>query len=74
MQPVAGRESEYILLPDGQELSPYLFTTSIEQCRGLLQYQFIQQNESDLLVYAILTEADGEEILDKIKNIARGIT
>jgi phenylacetate-CoA ligase len=74
MQPVAGRASEYILLPDGQELSPYLFTTSIEQCKGLLQYQFIQQNESDLLVYVVLADGAGKEVLGEIKRIVRGIT
>ena len=39
MKPYAGRSSEYIILPNDEILSPYLFTTSIEKIKGLLQYQ-----------------------------------
>jgi len=54
MQPVAGRASEYIELPDGTQLSPYLFTTSIEKVPGLLQYQIIQKTKRELVVKVII--------------------
>jgi phenylacetate-CoA ligase len=74
MRPVAGRASEYVLLPDGTQLSPYLFTTSIERCRGLLQYQFIQMNKNGLLVKIILDEGAGETVVSEIEAIVKGIT
>jgi phenylacetate-CoA ligase len=74
MRPVAGRASEYVQLPDGDQLSPYLFTTSIERCRGLLQYQFIQTNKSDLLVKVILDEGAGEGVASEIEAISKLIT
>jgi phenylacetate-CoA ligase len=74
MQPVAGRASEYILLPDGQQVSPYLFTTSIERCKGLLQYQFVQTAQRDLVVKVILDEGAGPEIVFKIEAIVKSIT
>lgn len=43
MRPLNGRASEYIRLPSGRYLSPFLFTTSIEKTEGLLQYQIIQE-------------------------------
>lgn len=81
MQPVSGRSSEYILLPDGRHLSPYLFTTSIEKFPGLLQYQFVQKTKNDLLVKVVLKGDDGrkrnlsdiEEIVRKIINGAMNI-
>jgi phenylacetate-CoA ligase len=50
MQPLSGRASEHILLPTGQHLSPFLFTTSIEKTKGLLQYQIIQERVDALRV------------------------
>lgn len=50
MRPVAGRDSDYIVLRDGQSVSPYMLTTAIEDVPGLLKYQFIQINKMMLLV------------------------
>ncbi len=54
MKPFAGRSSEYIVLPNDEILSPYLFTTSIEKIEGLLQYQIIQINKNKLLVNIVV--------------------
>ena len=54
MKPYAGRSSEYIILPDGEILSPYLFTTSIEKIKGLQQYQVIQVNKIKFLYISLL--------------------
>ncbi len=61
MRPVAGRDSEYILLPDGERLSPYLLTTAIEKVSGLLKYQIIQKDEKKILVKVVI-EADVYDI------------
>ncbi len=74
MRPVAGRASEYIRLPDGERLSPYLFTTAIEKCNGLLQYQFIQTNRSGLLVKVILDEGAEKGVVSEIEAIVKRIT
>ncbi|MBC2717012.1 MAG: phenylacetate--CoA ligase family protein [Desulfobacteraceae bacterium] len=76
MLPVVGRASEYIRLPDGEKISPFHFTTSIEKFKGLLQYQLIQKSETDILIKVILDENTGNEtcmnIKKTIKNITRG--
>lgn len=53
MQPLTGRASEHVQLPNGHSLSPFLFTTSIEKTRGLLQYQIVQENINTLRVKTI---------------------
>ena len=74
MQPVAGRASEYIQLSNGEKLSPFLFTTSIEKTEGLAQYQLIQKTENDLIVNVILLEGTSKEVLSKIEKILRNVT
>lgn len=74
MQPMAGRASEYIRLPNGERLSPYLLTTSIEKCKGLLQYQFIQTSRSDLTVNVIMEDKNNTAIFEEIKKITTEIT
>ena len=54
MRPVAGRDSEYIFLPGGERLSPYLLTTAIEKVSGLLKYQIIQKDEKKMLVKVVI--------------------
>ena len=77
MLPVAGRASEYIRLPDGEEISPYRFTTAIEKFKGLLQYQLIQQSETDFIIKVIIDKKAGNatcmNIEKTIKDITRGL-
>ena len=70
MQPVSGRSSEYILLPNGRRLSPYLLTTAIEKFPGLLQYQFVQKTKNDLLVKVVLDDGHKKKLSD-IQKIVR---
>ena len=56
MKPLNGRASEYIRLPDGRHLSPFLFTTSIEKTEGLLQYQIIQERFDALRVKTVFKD------------------
>jgi phenylacetate-coenzyme A ligase PaaK-like adenylate-forming protein len=74
MKPYAGRSSEYIILPDGETLSPYLFTTSIEKIKGLQQYQVIQVNKNKILVYIVAGSEHFRSISESVKNILSRIT
>jgi phenylacetate-CoA ligase len=74
MLPVAGRASEYIQLPDGEKISPYRFTTAIEQFKGLLQYQLTQQSETDIAVNVITDDKTGAETCMNIEQTIQGIT
>lgn len=74
MKPFAGRLSEYIILPDGEFLSPYIFTTSIEKIEGLQQYQIVQLKEKKILVKVITDAGNFEKIALSIKNILCRIT
>jgi phenylacetate-CoA ligase len=72
MKPCAGRASEYITLPNGDELSPYFFTTSIEKIDGLLQYQIVQENKDTLTLRAIMRK-DKKDSASEIKHILQKI-
>jgi len=74
MQPVAGRASEYIRLPGGEKISPYRFTTAIEKFKGLLQYQLIQQSETDIVIKVIIDEKTGNETCINIEKAIINIT
>ena len=74
MKPCAGRSSEYIILPNDEILSPYLFTTNIEKINGLLQYQIIQFTKEKILVNAVTNSEDFDRIVDTIKGILSNIT
>jgi phenylacetate-CoA ligase len=74
MKPYAGRSSEYIVLPNDQILSPYLFTTSIEKIEGLLQYQIIQSDKNKLLVNIVSNSEYFKNVSESVKNILEHIT
>jgi len=74
MEPVAGRASDYLELPRSGKLSPYLCTTSIESCAGLLQYQFVQRTATELLVRVILHESAGPGTLRAIERTLGDVT
>ena len=74
MKPFAGRSSEYIVLPNDEILSPYLFTTGIEKIEGLLQYQIIQINKNKLLVNIVVNHENFKNIAESVKNILEHIT
>jgi phenylacetate-CoA ligase len=73
MKPVAGRSSEHITLPGGEELSPYLFTTSIEHIDGLLQYQVVQLTMEYLIAFAVTNTSDFDRIAFQIRDILSGV-
>jgi len=74
MLPVAGRASEYIRLPDGKKISPYRFTTAIEKFEGLLQYQLIQQSETDMTIKVIIDKKTGNNTCRNIEQTVKDIT
>jgi phenylacetate-coenzyme A ligase PaaK-like adenylate-forming protein len=74
MKPLAGRSSEYIILPNGESVSPFLFTTSIEKIDGLLQYQIVQTSKEKILVKVVINNNNFEIIGNTIKNILLSIT
>mgnify|MGYP000748728177 CR=1 FL=1 len=74
MQPIAGSASEYIRLPGGEKISPYRFTTAIEKFEGLLQYQLIQQSETDIIIQMIIEKRTGTDTCMKIEQTIKNIT
>lgn len=49
-----GRVVDSFLLPNGMIVSPYLLTTAIENTKGLLQFQIIQEKKDLILVKVIV--------------------
>jgi phenylacetate-coenzyme A ligase PaaK-like adenylate-forming protein len=74
MKPSAGRASEYIILPNDEFLSPYLFTTNLEKINGLLQYQIIQITKEKILVNVVTNREDFDRVAGTIKSILSNIT
>jgi len=74
MRPYAGRSSEYIILPNNEILSPYLFTTSIEKIDGLQQYQIIQAGETKLSANVVCSRENFSRIVVALKDILSRIT
>lgn len=74
MKPCAGRSSEHIILPDGEVLSPYLFTTNIEKIDRLLQYQIVQVTKEKILVRVITDDENFNRIAVELRKIIYNIT
>ena len=74
MRPLSGRASEHICLPNGRCISPYLFTTSIEKTRGLLQYQIIQDRNDSIKVKTIFEKGLFEPGSITIRSILANVT
>jgi len=74
MKPLTGRASEYIRLPDGRYISPFLFTTSIEKTKGLLQYQIIQERIDAIRVKTIFEEGLFNQGSISIRSILSDVT
>lgn len=74
MKPYAGRSSEYIILPGGEKISPFLFTTSIEKIDGLLQYQIVQVTKEKIMVSVVTDSKNFDIIKDTIRTILLNIT
>lgn len=74
MKPLTGRASEYIRLPDGRYISPFLFTTSIEKTKGLLQYQIVQERRDAIKVKTIFEEGFFRQGSTSIHSILSKVT
>ena len=74
MKPLSGRASEHICLPSGRCISPFLFTTSIEKTKGLLQYQIIQERSDSIKVKTIFDKGLFEPGSNAIRSILAVVT
>ena len=57
-----------------QILSPYLFTTSIEEINGLLQYQIVQTTKDKISVSVVTNSENSKQVGFSIKDILSNIT
>jgi phenylacetate-CoA ligase len=74
MKPYAGRSSECIILPNDEILSPYLFTTNIENINGLLQYQIVQTTKNKILVRVVTGGNNFDSIASSVQKILTDVT
>lgn len=67
---IAGRRVEYLELPDGRSISPYLLTTHIETVGGLRQYQLVQHADGALELRVIFfRDQDARTATDTLRRI-----
>lgn len=66
--PLGGRSSDYIVLPSGQQVSPYLITTRIENIDQLIQYQVEQDSPTSLLARTVWRTPPTAEQLTAVRS------
>lgn len=69
MKPLGGRASDYLLMNDGTQLSPFRFTTEIEYLDGLLQYQLLQHSPEYVEVKTVWQSSASDEMLSEVHDI-----
>jgi len=74
MNIVAGRSSEYILLPNGSKVWTYELTTSVESIAGLFQYQFVQKSKTQVDVLVVLNRGKLKNVIGEIERRLDGLT
>lgn len=58
---IRGRLADFITLPSGKKVSPYLLTTIIEKNKAIRKYQIIQNSESELIIDVIMEKDENRE-------------
>ena len=53
MAPEVGRQVDYVLLPDGREVSPYTAMTPVEAFPAVAQFEMLQDEVSRVLVRVV---------------------
>jgi phenylacetate-CoA ligase len=69
---IAGREIEFLQLPDGRRISPYMLTTAVEAVPGLLKYRFIQKRDLSLQMEVVLSDSELSST-EQIRKIRRNV-
>ncbi len=72
MKIIEGRVVDFIILPDGKMVSPYLLTCDMEKIPGIARYQIVQEKK-DLIVVVIIKsqEFDQHTVISIRRNLKK---
>jgi phenylacetate-coenzyme A ligase PaaK-like adenylate-forming protein len=68
---LAGREMDFLLLPDGSSLSPYQVEVCIEQIPGIAQFRVRQQRDLSIDLELLPDAAHGAEVIAQASEALR---
>ena len=74
MRPLAGRASDNVVLPGGIKLSPYRFTTALENAPDVLQYQVVQEDEAAITVRMVARRHMEQTAAAAVEKAVREVT
>ena len=74
MRPLAGRASDHVILPGGIKLTPYRFTTTVENAPGVLQYQIVQEDESTITIRLVARRDMEQKAAAAVEKAVREVT
>jgi phenylacetate-CoA ligase len=67
MKILEGRFVDFVVLPGGRRVSPYLLTCSIEEIRGIAKYQILQERQDRIVIRLVKGRGFSPEIFLKIR-------
>lgn len=73
MMPVRGREVDYLFTPEGNRISPYLLTTTIEQVAGVVQYQVVQRSIDCVEIFVRALPNSFELVRERLVDVLSGL-
>lgn len=73
MKIITGRTCDYIILPDGKNISPYVLTTAMEELTGVKNFQIIQEEKDKIIINVIRNNNLSFGALSKIKETFNNI-
>lgn len=73
MRPLGGRSSDYLMLPSGESMSPFRFTTEIEFIEGLCQYQIVQQPDLNIKVRTVWAPETQTPAVQQVEQVLRAV-
>lgn len=72
MKKLTGRVNDYIILPNGKKISPFLLTCEIEKASGIIKYQVVQETVKIIKINILKDKRFFAQTLSELKrNIER---
>ena len=68
MEVIEGRYEDFIVLPSGRMISPYVTSRYFENVEGIDEYRIIQQARSNFIIQLVLREGRNNDIFLRLED------